>query len=171
MNRPNGSRLTVLLLLLFAGMVAAASQYPSGARLMPVAIGLAGAALCLLQLTLDLGSLQRSRAIHLAPKLGRPEGHDEGATGLGPQTRRKELAMWAYFLAFIGVLLALGFFAAVPAMLFFFLWRQAGVRPLTAAVSAAAAGATMALIFDELLGFALFPGLVWPAILPSISGS
>ena len=170
MKRPNGSRLTVLLLFLFAGMVAVASQYPSGARLMPVAIGLAGAALCLLQLALDLGSLHRSRAIHLAPKLGRPDGHDESGTGLGLHTRRKELAMWAYFLAFIGGLLALGFYVAVPAMLFFFLWHQAGVRPLTAAVSAAAAGATMALIFGELFGFGLFPGLVWPAILPSISG-
>jgi hypothetical protein len=160
----------MLLLLLFAGMAAAASQYPSGARLMPAAIGLAGTALCLLQIALDLGGLQRSRAIHLAPKLGRPEGHDEGATGLGPQTRRREFAIWGYFLAFIGGLLALGFYAAVPAMFFLFLWRQAGVRPLAAAASAAAAGATMSLIFGELFGFALFPGLVWPAILPSISG-
>lgn len=170
MNRPKGAGLTVLLLLLFAGMVAAASQYPDGARLMPVALGLAGTALCLLQFALDLGRLQRTRAIHLAPKLGRPESHDDSSTGLGPRTRRKEMVMWAYFLAFIGGVLAFGFYAAVPVMLFLFLWRQAGVRPLTAAVSAAAAGAIMALVFGELLGFALFPGLVWSAILPSISG-
>lgn len=173
MNRQRGSWLTFLLLALFGVMVAVASQYPNGARLMPVSIGLAGLMLCLLQLALDFGAMRRTRAMNrlsLAPKLGRPEGYDESATGLGPQTQRKEFAMWVYFMAFTGGVLALGFYVAVPAMIFFYLWREAGTRPLAAASAAAAAGATMVLMFGELFSFGLFPGFVWSAMLRPMFG-
>jgi hypothetical protein len=169
-----GGWLTLILLLLFGWMVAAASGYPADARLMPVAIGLVGAALCLLQITLDLGNARRKRLLtrfHPAPKVGRPELHDEGTTGLGPQTRSAEIVMWSYFLAFIAALLAFGFYVAIPAMLFFCLWRQAGTKPTVAAAAAAAAGATMFAVFAKLFGFVLFPGAVWSAILKlSIGG-
>jgi len=174
MNRQHGSWLTLLLLVLFGGMVAVASQYPNGARLMPMAIGLAGLTLCLLQLALDLGAMRRTRAMNrlsLAPKLGRPEGHDESATGLGPQTQRKEFAMWVYFMAFTGGVLALGFYVAVPAMIFLYLWREAGTRPLAAAFAATAAGTTMVLVLDKLFSLELFPGLVWSAMLRPMFGS
>jgi hypothetical protein len=168
-----GGWLTLMLLLVFGGMVAAASGYPADARFMPVAIGLVGAALCLLQLMLDLGNARRRRMMslfHPAPKVGRPEPHDEGTTGLGPQTRSAEIAMWSYFLAFVAALLAFGFYVAVPAMLFFYLWRQAATKPLVAA-AAAVAGATILVIFGKLFGFVIFPGAVSMATLRMWFGS
>lgn len=173
MNR-FGSSMTVLLLAVFGWMVAAASAYPADARLMPLAIGLVGASLCLLQLAIDLGNTRRKRVtghFRAAPKLGRPELHDVGTADLGRHTLSAEIAMWACFLAFIAALLAFGFYVAIPAMLFFYLRLQAGTRIATAVIAAAAASVTMALIFGRLFGFELFPGLAWSAILRPLLGS
>ncbi|MEW9837731.1 hypothetical protein [Mesorhizobium marinum] len=173
MNRLGGP-IAMLLLAVFGWMVAFAFVYPKGARLMPVAVGLVGAALCLLQIAVDLGAARRNRMgryFRAAPKLGRPELHDAGMPKLGAHTLSSEIAMWASFLAFIAGLLAFGFYVAVPALLFFFLWRQAGTRFATATMAAAGGLIAMALIFGTLFGFELFPGLVWPALLRSLPGS
>jgi hypothetical protein len=168
-----GGWLSLLLLLLFGWMITAASGYPADARFMPMAIGLAGAALCLLQLILDLGNARRKRMMgrfYPAPKLGRPEPYDEGTTGLGPQTWSAETAMWGYFVAFVAALLAFGFYVAVPAMIFIYLWRQAATKPLSAAAGAVA-GVTVLGLFGKLFGFVMFPGAVSMATLKIWFGS
>jgi hypothetical protein len=48
--------------------------------------------------------------------------------------------------------------------------REAGTRPLAAVSAAAAAGATMVLMFGELFSFGLFPGFVWSAMLRPVFG-
>ncbi len=160
----DGGWLTLVFLLLFAAMAATAFGYPVGARLMPAAVGVSGMAMCLLQLALEAasgGPAGTGVRFHPAPKVGRPEEHDDAPPDPTPG---KELATWGYFLAFIAGLLVFGFHVAVPALLFFYLWREAGLRPAKAAAATAVATAAMIALFVELFGFTLFPGFAIPAL-------
>jgi hypothetical protein len=149
------------MLLVFGAMSLLAFRYPVEARLMPLIVGCLGFALCLLQLGFGFGGASRLAAyFRAAPKLGRPGEAVDGYGGSGPASARLELIVWGYFLAFIAALLAFGFYIAVPALVFFYLWRQARVTWPRALFAGAGATAAMYFIFGEVLGFALFPGFV-----------
>lgn len=165
----SGKWLTAFLLLLFGLMVAAVFQYPQEARFAPLVVGLPGIALCLVQLAFDLG-YGRAVLSSAAPKLGRPEGFVEVPTELSSGTLRRELAAWAYFLAFIAALLAFGFHIAVPALLFVYLWREARLGWIRALAAGMGALAVMVFVFGEMLRFPLFPGFVIPALLRTAGG-
>ena len=45
--------MTLLMLVIFTGMVLVAKRYPAGARFMPFVVGFPAIALCMLQLFLD----------------------------------------------------------------------------------------------------------------------
>lgn len=162
--------LILLLLSVFGSMVALAFAYSAEARLVPLTVGSFGVALCLLQLAFDVGGSRRLAAyFHAAPKLGRPNEIAVGLDEAGATTLRQEMAVWGYFLGFVAAVLVVGFYVAVSAMLFFYLWRQARViwpRALVASVSATAA---MHLVFGQALGFALFPGFAITAALQLLS--
>jgi hypothetical protein len=159
--------IAAVLLLAFVAMAAVASGYPADAKTMPIALGVAGAALCLIQLGLDFASYRNRRGNRVplpAPKLGRPLLHDEARTGLGPQTLSREIATWGYFLAFIAALIGFGFHVAVPTLVFLYLRLEARTTLATAAAAAASAWAALFAIAGGLFGFALFPGLAGPAL-------
>ena len=166
MNRPD-RWLPLILLLVFGLMVTVAFRYPPEARLTPVAVGLLGIALCLVQLAFESWSTAAPAArFRAAPKLGRPtEPQDEPAE----PTLRAELAMWRYFLAFIATLLMFGFYVATPAMVFSYLWLQARVEWAYALVVAICATGVVYLVFDGIFHFALFPGFASSAALQALS--
>lgn len=144
---------TLAMLAIFTTMVVIALGYPARARFMPFVVGLPAIGLCLLQLVLDLRAARRQR-LGLAPA---PVAEEE----FGRHTAPAELRTWAYFVLFIGAVLAFGFLVATPILILVYLWREAGVRPLTAAAAAAIFTLVVHLMFERLLGFVLFPGL-WP---------
>lgn len=165
----SGKWLTLFLLLLFCSMVAAAFQYPPEARFAPLVVGLPGIALCLVQLALDLG-FGRDALASAAPKLGRPEEFIEEPVEFTPETVRRELVTWGYFLAFIAALLAFGFHIAVPALLLIYLRREASLGWVPALAASMGVLAVMVFVLDETLRFPLFPGFVIPVLLRMAGG-
>jgi hypothetical protein len=145
-------------------MVAVAFQYPPEARFAPLVVGLPGVALCLVQLAFDFG-YGRDALASAAPKLGRPENFVEDPSEFTPGTLCREFVAWGYFLGFVAALLAFGFHIAVPALLFFYLWREAHLRWTLALFIGAGALLVMVLILGEALRFPLFPGFIFPVLL------
>ncbi|MDH3264706.1 MAG: tripartite tricarboxylate transporter TctB family protein [Paracoccaceae bacterium] len=144
---------TLAMLAIFVTMVVIAWGYPARARFMPFVVGLPAIGLCLLQLVLDLRAARRERLGGGLPPLEDEE--------FGRHTTRAEIVTWIYFVLFIGAVLAFGFLVAAPVLIFVYLWREAQVRPFTAAAAAAVFTLVMHLMFERLLGFVLHPGL-WP---------
>src|SRR5690348_11500383 len=104
--------LTVLMLAIFTAMVAIAMDFPEGAALMPLVVGIPGIALCLLQLALDYkraAGLSTYR-FRTAPKAGKPEDFVAEEPEFGPKTVKQEVVVWTYFIAFIAGVLLFGFY-------------------------------------------------------------
>lgn len=160
--RTFSSALTLVMLVIFAAMVAIAASYPSGARFMPFVVGIPGIVLCLAQLALDY---RRDRVVALregqpaSALRGLPHGPVEPDGG-GRAFVQREFLMWGYFLAFIAAILAFGFWVAVPALLATFLRFEA--RRSWPVALATASGGTVVLwaIFTALLGVRLFAGFL-----------
>jgi hypothetical protein len=164
--------LTLLLLVLFASMLAIGLQYPAEARLVPVTVSLLGLALCLVQLAFDIGSARQAHfaeRFHAAPKLGRPDLPTDDPEEPAAEIAQRELLMWGYFLAFVAALLSFGFYVAAPAMIFSYLWRRAQVKWPHALVVSVAAIAVMYCIFSGIFRFVLFQGFVVTAAMNLLS--
>jgi hypothetical protein len=158
------------MLLIFATMVGIATQYPADARFMPLVVGIPGIALCVLQLGLDAVRAHDGQSwiyrFRSAPKAGKPAvPAEEELPEFGSHTRKRELVMWGYVIAFIAAILAFGFYIAVPVMLVAFLRREAGRTWGVALLLGAGAMLVLYLMFSALLRIVLYPGLLTPMIL------
>ncbi len=147
---------TIVMLAIFATMVAVALTYSTSARFMPLVVGLPAIVLCLIQLAVDLSGRRRRSA------------KASETRELGPHTRAAEIRNWAWFAGFIAVVLLIGFQLAGPLLVFGYLWREAGVRPGRAALAAALFAAWIHGMFVVLLGFELHGGLWGRAILGTV---
>lgn len=146
--------MTWVMLAICVAMVGIASQYPPDARFMPFIVGIPAIALCLLQLVLDFRASRRNQV---------------PAVGGGVELRR-ELLMWAYFIALVGGILLLGFLVTIPAFVLVFLrhWARASWR--FALGLTAAASVILYLVLVQVLGVALHPGFVTEYVLNRFSG-
>ncbi|MGR9173848.1 tripartite tricarboxylate transporter TctB family protein [Rhizobium sp. KDH_Rht_773_N] len=157
--------LTVIMLAIFASMVAISFGYPAKARFMPLVVGLPGIVFCLIQLGLDLfRSPTESAAASVGQQIAAasaPEGsqHEE-LPEFGPHTARQEVVMWSYFVSFIAGVILFGFYISVPIMLLTFLRRQSEASWKFALALAIAATLALYLMFGRLLGIELHPGFV-----------
>jgi hypothetical protein len=133
------SVMTLAMLGIFVVLVFIASGYPPNARFMPFVVGIPAIGLCILQLVLD----QRGRPTALDAG---PPAPEPGVRNVGPEvphemlpvepqpvpspreTVRRELVLWAYFLALVGCVLLFGFWATIPIFLIAFLRFQARAR-------------------------------------------
>jgi hypothetical protein len=147
--------MTAALLVVFTAMVIIATGFPAGARFMPMVIGIPAIALCLVQLWLDWQQ-----------RPARPRSRKSAE--LGPHTVAGEVRAWGWFAAFVALVLLVGFVIAAPALVFGYLWREAGVRPWRAALAAAVFTGWIWGMFEYVLGFALHPGLWGGAILAAV---
>lgn len=160
-----------LMLLIFTTMVVIALQYPEGARMMPLVVGVPGMLLCMLQLVLDAKNAQAGAfgyRFRAAPKAGKPEGATVAIHGddeeFGPHTVRAEVTVWAYFLAFVTAVLTLGFYVSVPVMLVSYLRREAGASWRQALALGLGATLVLYLMFGLILRIKLFAGFVTPMV-------
>ena len=167
------------MLAVFLVLVGIASRYPAEARFMPFVVGIPPIFLCLLQLVLDARERRRT-AIDtrsdiekaqdaVAHAAGRPLDIDPalstlpGATApqMSPQERvRRELVLWGYFLGFIGGILLVGFWVAIPAFLVSFLRFQAKSRWRTALGLGLGASIALFLVFEYGLKVQLHRGFI-----------
>jgi hypothetical protein len=140
--------LAALMLAIFAGMDAMAATYPYKAALMPLVVGIPGAALCLYRLLVEL---QRARA--------EPAGETD--TGL----IRRELQLFAWWAAFIGGIVLFGFAIATPVLLYSYLRFEAREPHWRALLIAGGGLAVVYGLFATLLSVQL-----WPGFLPPMAG-
>jgi hypothetical protein len=137
--------MSLVMLAIFAAMVAVASTYPEETRLLPLVIGIPGIVLCLVQVVID----------GIAAKRMRP------GTALSPSPRViREVVLLGWFLGFLLMVLLFGFLAAAPVMIFAFLYVDQREPLRLAAIMSAAGFAVLYLVFETLLELILFRGLV-----------
>jgi hypothetical protein len=137
--------MSLIMLAIFAGMVAVASTYPEETRLLPLVIGIPGIVLCLVQVVID----------GMAAKRVAPD------TSLSPSPRViREVVLLGWFLGFLLAVLCFGFLLAGPVMIFAFLYFDQREPLRLAAIMAASGFAVLYLVFETLLELILFPGLV-----------
>jgi hypothetical protein len=131
---------SVIMLALFAGMVFYAATFPADARFLPWVIGIPGLIFCIAQLVIELRSTER-------------EERESGEI-------RRELKMFAWFVAFIAAILLFGFVYAGPAMIAAYLYFDWNERPLVAIASALVAFAVFYGVFEWALELRLFDGFL-----------
>jgi hypothetical protein len=183
LSKYSNSFMTLLMLVVFTGMVLIASRYPAGARFMPFVIGFPAIALCLLQLFLDARERRLAREgaladaglsdiekaeLQVSRAAGRPIHFDVGEMllpaaepGIDPreQVRREGIA-WAYFLALIIGIILFGFHIAVPIFLLVFLRYRAETSWKVAIGGTLLASFVLFFAFEYLLRIPLHTGFV-----------
>lgn len=161
--------LTWVMLAIFSTMVGIATQYPEGARFMPFVVGIPGIALCVLQLALDAVRAydgQLLRIFQTAPKAGKPaESVEVDEPDFGRHTAQRELRMWAYVVAFVAGILAVGFYVSIPIMLVTFLRREAQSSWRSALLLGLGATVVLYLMFGIILQIRLHAGFLTPLVL------
>jgi Tripartite tricarboxylate transporter TctB family len=172
----------VIMLAIFAVLVAVASGYPADARFMPFVVGVPAIGLCLLQIVLD--ARRRPRPAEAAPARGsfavaeetvsRMAGHKvefdvareqlpgaQAVPDLLPREMvRRELAMWAWFLGFVAGVLLFGFWISIPVFLVAFLRVQAKAKWRLALVLGVAATVILFLAFEKAFRIEVHPGFL-----------
>ena len=133
-----------LMLAIFVGMDAMALDYPFKAALMPLVVGMPGAALCLFQLLMEL---RRARVSE-------------------PQSRpvKRELQLIAWWGAFVGGVLLFGFLIATPILLYAYLRFDSREPQWRALLFALGEIAVVYGIFSQLLSTSLWPGFLPPMV-------
>jgi hypothetical protein len=141
---------TGLMLVIFLAMDGMAATYPYKAGLMPLVVGLPGAALCLFQMAVEL---RRAPAVSASPV---------------PISR--ELQMFGWLVAFAVAILLLGFLIAVPLMLYAFLRLDARESQWLSLTIAFAGVVLIYGVFDQLLSVQLWDGFLPPLVTDWWSG-
>jgi hypothetical protein len=135
---------TGLMLAIFIAMDAMALTYPYKAGLMPLVVGLPGAALCLFQIIVEL------RRPGDAPVMSAPVS--------------RELQMFGWLAGFAAAILLLGFLIAVPLMLYLYLRFDSHESQWLSLTIALAGVAVIYGVFDQLLAVQLWDGFLPPMI-------
>lgn len=131
---------SVVMLAIFAGMVLYAFTFPPDARFLPWVIGIPGLLFCIGQLAMEL----RAQAPEPRPR----------------EERRREVTMFAWFVAMIAGILLFGFVYAGPVLIAAYLYFDWDERPLTIVISALVAFAIFYGVFEWALELRLFGGFL-----------
>lgn len=143
--------MSALMLAIFVAMVAVASQYPPQARFMPLVVGIPGIVLCIIELIREL----RAAA-------ARPAAADDrfAAEPSSAGAERREIVLWAYFIAFVAALILFGFWPSIPVFLLVFLRFAAGESWRFSLILTVLGTAVLFLVFHKGLGVTLHPGFI-----------
>lgn len=138
--------MNLVMLAIFAVMVGMATQYPPQARFMPFVVGIPGLVMCLIQLVLEIRNARggatdkedgKSEMRKAEAEVTRITGRKmdfreaEGAAAMVVEDSRegrgrREVIMWASFLALIAGILLFGFWISAPLFILMFLRFYAG---------------------------------------------
>ena len=131
---------SLIMLALFAGMVGYAFTFPADARFLPWVIGIPGLLFCIGQLIIEL--------------------RDRTTEERDPTERRRELKMFAWFVAFIVAILLFGFVYAGPVLVAAYLYFDWDERPLNCLLAALVAFAIFYGVFEWALELRLYDGFL-----------
>ena len=164
--------LTGIMLVIFTTMVGIATQWPEGARMMPLVVGIPGIVFCLIQLMLDAARVYDGpffRHFQTAPKAGKPSDDVvEELPEFGKHTAKQEVRMWVYFVSFVVGLLTVGYYVSIPVMLITFLRCEAKASWRMALLLGLGATTVIYLLFGLTLRIQLYPGYLSSMILRGV---
>lgn len=184
-----------ILLAIFVLMLAISFTYPEAARFQPLVIGLPAVALCILQIALDIAHRNKAPAAadggnefakaeaDLARATGREIHFEVAHEQVPPQETvasedgelRREIIVWAFFLGFVGSIIAFGFWFSIPLFLFSFLAIQGEIKWPKAVLMAAIGTGVFFSIFEIALKVKVFEGFygpwIWDQIVAAIRAS
>ncbi len=143
--------MSVLMLAIFAAMVAVATQYPPQARFMPLVIGIPGLVLCIYQLIVELRARSEPPEVVADGAVARSRAAEE---------RRREVTLWVYFVALITSLILFGFWVTIPVFLTIYLRHAAGESWRFALGLGLAGSGILFLVFHKGLGVVLHGGFI-----------
>jgi hypothetical protein len=173
--------MTVIMLGIFVSMVGISFGYPPAARFQVLVVGIPAIALCLLQLGLDFRKHLRSEAAHEGPDVTQVPHTAEGiptftssspiaAGNYSPETTRKEIVLWIYFLCLTAGILLFGFYVAVPVFLFTFLLFYSRIGLRRAFIYMGVACVLLYVLFEYVFRVPLHTGFVTDYLMDLISG-
>lgn len=163
--------LTVGMLVIFSTMVGLAFTYPTGARFMPLVIGIPGIVLCLVQLVSDYLQARGSSVVghfHSKPQAGVPAAPEGEGQEFGSHTVRNELTMWAYLVGYIASILLFGFLISIPIMVALYLHFEAKAGRLVSIILGLACVTIIYLLFEYVLRFKLHTGFVTSQVIKAL---
>jgi hypothetical protein len=89
-----------------------------------------------------------------------PAGAGAGSAGAPPVPLAQELRMFGWMAGFLVLVVVLGFYAAIPFYLFCYLRLRAGKGALVAAATGFGLAAFLYIVFELLMGYEIFSGLL-----------
>ncbi len=156
-----------LVLLVVAVFYCVASfQYSPSARAMPLGV----ATLALVLVLVDLISLGEGRISRIIRRIFQGSGAPAPVPGLDGQAGQRfpparELAAFGWIIAFLLLAIALGFYIAIPIYVTAYLRFYGGKSVLVAAATGLGLVAALYGMFELLLGYEVFEGLVFGDIM------
>jgi len=163
--------LAVIMLVIFTTMVGLAFTYPTGARFMPLVVGLPGILLCVLQLVQDVLRARKSSVLdhfHPQPQAGTPENPEAEEQEFGAHTVRNEITMWVYLVSYISSILLFGFLISIPILVAIYLHLEAKAGRLVSIISGLACVTAVYFLFEYVLRFKLHTGFVTEQVIKSL---
>ena len=129
-----------LMVGIFLAMVLMALTYAPGARTLPLVVGIPGLILAIIQFI--------------------AEWRDKNPRRIDAEQRRREVAMFSWFLLFVVGLLFFGFVYGGPVLLALYLYFSWHERWYTILISAALLWFILYVVFQYALGLFLFEGFI-----------
>lgn len=163
MNNPG--KLGALMPSLVLGAIAivyawTSFDYSAGSQAIPLSVaGLALLLVLLDALSLGEGALARNLRRVLSGTAQAPVPGLDGLAGVQHPVG-KEVAAFAWIIAFTALVIVFGFYIAIPVYVFAYLRFYAGKRAVVSALTAAGLVGFLYAIFELLLGYAIFGGLI-----------
>lgn len=150
--RLKGSLLfSLLMLVIFCGMLVMSMDYSEKARFVPLVVGIPGFFLSFVQVVIELRAFFKDRMIK--NETNKPEIEDVQAAG-------KELSIICWTLFLLGLILVFGFWVAIPVFLILFLRYHGKESWVLAVVCAACGWGVIFIIFYVLVRVPLYGGLL-----------
>ncbi len=157
--------MSLVMLAIFAGMVAMAATYPPETRFLPFVIGIPGIVLALIQVATEIVDARRAAAPAAAAPARRATLRETTAAKAEailepPADVRREIVLLAYLVGLAAAILMLGFWLAIPLFVIAFLrFRERETWTLTLTLTASA-WVVLYLVFDSVLGIIVHEGFL-----------
>lgn len=151
------SLLTLFLMAFFVFIVAQSSDMPEKAKMYPWVVGLIALALLAVQLVREVLPARSGPARETRETGADVDFTEEEASAAG---KRRTLELFGWIYGFAATLWLIGFYLAIPAMVFAYLLRHRESPVVTVAMPAVAGLATWGL-FDRLLHLPFPPGVLF----------
>jgi hypothetical protein len=151
---------SLVLAAVAAAYVWVSYDYDAPSRGMPWIAGILAIALALLDVASRLQSDAARKLGGLWPGRGAGQSGDTESEAQAPHPPFRETLAFGWIAAFLGLVVVLGFYAAIPLYIFCYMKLYAKKGSLVSAVIAFGVAVFLYLVFDVLMGYEIFRGII-----------